>query len=211
MIKLNNIKKCIIAAMVTLLFTLLALHLSLSSRQNIKDTHTPPWIYGKPDAQFTIIEYADLECPGCKVAYSQLKTFIQQNPDVNWQWHHYPLTQHEPVASQKATLIECAGLIGGNDAFWQSIEWLYQKNPADAVPPFLSKQADDLRRCLSENQVSSIVLAQFNEAEQDGVILTPTLKLKHNLSGKTLMVQGMADANSLLSGLDWLLEPEHTP
>jgi hypothetical protein len=28
----------------------------------------PPWIYGRPDARFTLIEYADLECPALPTA-----------------------------------------------------------------------------------------------------------------------------------------------
>jgi hypothetical protein len=78
----------------------------------------PPWIYGAPDARFTIIEYADLECPYCRAYYPQLRIWIDAHHDVNWQWHHFPLTAHEPAARIEAKLVECIGRADGQRAFW---------------------------------------------------------------------------------------------
>jgi protein-disulfide isomerase len=72
----------------------------------------PPWIYGKPDARFTVVEYADLECPYCRAYFPVLKHWIDANPDVNWQWHHLPLSIHEPAATSEARLAECVGETG---------------------------------------------------------------------------------------------------
>lgn len=30
----------------------------------------PPWLYGSADARFTVIGYADLECPHCRAYWS---------------------------------------------------------------------------------------------------------------------------------------------
>ncbi|RMV90364.1 DSBA oxidoreductase, partial [Pseudomonas amygdali pv. tabaci] len=68
------------------------------------------WVYGSRDARFTIVEYADLECPYCKDYFPQLKAWVDQHPDVNLQWHHLPLPMHEPAASYEARWAECAGI-----------------------------------------------------------------------------------------------------
>ena len=73
----------------------------------------PPWRYGNVDARFTLIEYADLECPYCRAYFPVLMRWIDANPDVNWQWHHLPLAMHEPAALNQARLAECAGETGG--------------------------------------------------------------------------------------------------
>lgn len=76
----------------------------------------PPWRYGRGDARFTVVEYADLECPYCKAYFHVLKQWIDTQADVNWQWHHLPLPIHEPAATRGARLAECAGEVGGATA-----------------------------------------------------------------------------------------------
>ncbi|MDU8475563.1 thioredoxin domain-containing protein, partial [Pseudomonas syringae pv. actinidiae] len=44
------------------------------------------WVYGSREARFTIVEYADLECPYCKDYFPHLKAWVDQHPDVNLQW-----------------------------------------------------------------------------------------------------------------------------
>nr|MBF3179047.1 thioredoxin domain-containing protein [Pseudomonas aeruginosa] len=72
----------------------------------------PPWLYGRADARFTVVGYADLECPYCRAYFPALKRWIDAHPEVNWQWHHLPLSMHEPAATAGARLAECAGETG---------------------------------------------------------------------------------------------------
>ncbi|MDG4224218.1 thioredoxin domain-containing protein, partial [Pseudomonas aeruginosa] len=78
----------------------------------------PPWLYGRADARFTVVGYADLECPYCRAYFPALKRWIDAHPEVNWQWHHLPLSMHEPAATAGARLAECAGETGGHATFW---------------------------------------------------------------------------------------------
>ncbi|WP_449425880.1 DsbA family protein [Rhodanobacter lindaniclasticus] len=89
-------------------------------------------MYGKADARFTIVEYADLECPFCQSHVPMLRRWIDANPEVNLQWHHLPLSMHEPAATRQARLAECAGETGGHAAFWNAIGWIYQHTSATA-------------------------------------------------------------------------------
>ncbi|RXT62894.1 DsbA family protein [Pseudomonas syringae] len=170
------------------------------------------WVYGSRDARFTIVEYADLECPYCKDYFPQLKTWIDQHPDVNLQWHHLPLPMHEPAASYEARWAECAGIERGNDAFWLAVELIYQRtrsNGAGTVGnpqiPGLEDRQHFIDNCAASNpSVQQAVISQAHKASQDGITATPTLVIKDNQSGRSIKLQGAPDGDVLLSAMDWL-------
>ena len=168
----------------------------------------PPWRYGRLDARFTLIEYADLECPYCQAYFPELKRWIDANPDVNWQWHHLPLPMHEPAATQGARLAECAGEIGGRTAFWTTVAWIYQHSrgegrglPPGAQPPGVTPA---LQACLASTRPDAVIAAQVEEAAQAGIAATPTLRVIDNRSGRSLLLPGAVEGDALLSALDLL-------
>lgn len=67
-------------------------------------------LYGDAKARWTINEYADLECPFCKVYTPRLKRWVDSHPDVNLVWRHLPLQMHGEAARHQARLVECAGI-----------------------------------------------------------------------------------------------------
>src|SRR3546814_4390192 len=69
----------------------------------------PPWHYGSTLARYTLILYADLECPYCKAYVPALMAWIERHPDIRLHWPHLPLSIHEPAPSQLAVLAESAG------------------------------------------------------------------------------------------------------
>ncbi len=168
----------------------------------------PPWRYGRDDARFTVVEYADLECPFCRAYFAVLKRWIDTHPDVNWQWHHLPLTMHEPAASTGARLVECAGEAGGQAAFWEAVEWVYAHTRGDGqgLPeglryPGLTPAA---QQCLDSDRPDALIRAQSASAAQEGVKATPTLRLQDRQSGKTLLLHGPVEGDALLSAIDLL-------
>ncbi|GKQ28739.1 DsbA family protein [Pseudomonas syringae pv. theae] len=170
------------------------------------------WVYGSREARFTIVEYADLECPYCKDYFPHLKAWVDQHPDVNLQWHHLPLPMHEPAASYEARWAECAGIERGNDAFWLAVELIYQRtrsNGAGAagnpqIPGFEDRQ-HFIDNCAASNpSVQQAVISQAHKASQDGITATPTLVIRDKQSGRSIKLQGAPDSDVLLSAIDWL-------
>ncbi|MGV4935285.1 DsbA family protein [Serratia nematodiphila] len=168
----------------------------------------PPWRYGKTDARFTLILYADLECPFCKSYYPVLKAWVDRHPEANLQWHHLPLAMHEPAASRQARLAECAGESEGPAAFWKAVTWIYQQTRSDGagIPDDMQYPAltPAVRACLDSTRPEAIVQLQANEGSRDGVTATPTLKLSDNQNGHTLVLPGPVEGDALLSALDLL-------
>ncbi|WP_117182320.1 DsbA family protein [Pseudomonas amygdali] len=170
------------------------------------------WVYGNRGARFTIVEYADLECPYCKDYFPQLKAWVDQHPDVNLQWHHLPLPMHEPAASYEARWAECAGIERGNDAFWLAVELIYQRTRSNGAGvagnpqiPGLEDRQRYIDNCASNNpSVQRVVINQAHKASLDGITATPTLVIKDKQSGRSIKLQGAPDGDVLLSAIDWL-------
>ncbi|WP_454752593.1 DsbA family protein [Cupriavidus necator] len=174
----------------------------------------PPWRRGRSDARFTVIEYADLECPFCRTYFPVLKRWIDEHPDVALQWHHLPLAMHEPAASAEARLVECVGAAGGDAAFWQAVEWVYthtrgngQGLPEELRYPDLSPAA---QQCLASERPNAFIRAQAEEAAKSGVTATPALFLLDRETGRTLLLHGPVEGDALLSALDLLAAGGHT-
>lgn len=168
----------------------------------------PPWRYGRADARFTLVLYADLECPYCKSYYPLLRAWVDRNPEANLQWHHLPLPMHEPAATRQARLAECAGEAGGHAAFWQAVTWIYQQTRSDGagIPESIKYPAltPAVQACMDSTRTEAIIQAQANEGSREGVTATPTLKLSDNQSGHTLVLPGPVEGDALLSALDLL-------
>jgi protein-disulfide isomerase len=79
---------------------------------------------GPPDASLVIVEYADFQCPFCKMYNNDvLRPLAEHYPnDVAVVFRHWPLPTH-PYAMNAAILAECAAEHG---AFWQAHDLLYE-------------------------------------------------------------------------------------
>lgn len=174
--------------------------------------YTGPWLYGPPDARWTVNEYADLECPYCKTYTPVLKAWVQQQKDVNLQWHHLPLDFHGSAAVHEAKLVECAGNLGGAPAFWQAIDQVFERTRSNGLG--FNGQLDingtnhqSLVACTANNkQVALHISQQTEEAVKAGITATPTLLIRDNTTGTSIKLEGQADGVLLLSAIDWLVQ-----
>ncbi|MGZ0717669.1 MULTISPECIES: DsbA family protein [Pseudomonas] len=174
--------------------------------------HTSPWLYGPPDARWTVTEFADLECPYCKTYTPVLKAWVQQQKDVNLQWHHLPLDFHGATAVHEAKLAECAGKLGGAPAFWQAIDQVFEQTRSNGQG--FTGQLDvngvnhqELVACTaSDKQVALHISQQTEEAVKTGITATPTLLIRDNTTGRSIKLEGPADGVLLLSAIDWLAQ-----
>lgn len=86
-------------------------------------------VLGESNAPITIIEYSDLECPFC-IRFHDTQTTIMKEyaGKVKWVHRHFPLDFH-PSAKPYAYAAECAAEIGGNDAFWKMVDYIFKNQP----------------------------------------------------------------------------------
>ncbi|MBV4510238.1 DsbA family protein [Pseudomonas sp. SWRI22] len=183
------------------------------TRSEIPAQHnTGPWLFGHSEARWTVTEFADLECPYCKTYTPALKTWIQQQKNVNLQWHHLPLDVHGSAAVHEAKLAECAGVLGGAPAFWQAIDQIFDRTRSngqgfkgDLNVVGVTNQA--LLSCAANDKViAQHVDQQADEAIKAGVTATPTVIIRDNTTGSSVKLEGPADGVLLLSAIDWLAQ-----
>lgn len=83
------------------------------------------WVTGPADAEFTIIEYSDFQCPACLGFYEEAEKLLEMHPDdVRLVFRHFPLVSLHPNATLAAQASEAAGEQG---KFWEMYHELFSK------------------------------------------------------------------------------------
>ncbi|WLI07564.1 DsbA family protein [Pseudomonas sp. FP597] len=174
--------------------------------------HSGPWTFGQINARWTVTEFADMECPYCKIYTPALKAWVQKQKNVNLQWHHLPLDFHGSAAIHEARIVECAGELGGVSAFWQAVDQVFEQTRSNGIGfngqldiSHVNRQA--LMDCAVNNkQISLRISRQAEEAIKSGVTATPTVLIRDNKTGRSLKLEGPADDVMLLSAIDLLIQ-----
>ncbi|KKT87007.1 MAG: Sodium/proton antiporter [Parcubacteria group bacterium GW2011_GWA2_46_10] len=82
---------------------------------------------GSIDAPVVLIEYSDLECPYCKRFHPEVKQMIEKYGDkIVWAYRHFPLEAIHSSARPLAEGSECAAQLGGNDKFWEYVDYVFE-------------------------------------------------------------------------------------
>jgi len=176
-------------------------------------------IYGNPDAEVTLVEYSDFECPFCKRFHDVAKSLVDNSGGkVNWVYRHFPLGFHNPMAQHEAEASECVAELGGNDAFWRFGDSLYAKTATNGkgVPGGdLGQLAADagvergaFDACLASGRHADRVKKDYAEGMAVGVSGTPGNILRNNKSGKVLVRTGALPLATMQAAVDELLQAQ---
>ncbi|PIT89332.1 MAG: hypothetical protein COU27_00895 [Candidatus Levybacteria bacterium CG10_big_fil_rev_8_21_14_0_10_36_7] len=87
------------------------------------------YVLGNPDAPLTFYIYDDLVCPYCQRFNSETKKMMAdygQQGKIKMVFRHFPLDGLHPEARLKAEAVECAGKIGGEEKFWQGVDFMFE-------------------------------------------------------------------------------------
>lgn len=185
---------------------------SILESWNMAPTQVPPGrhIYGNLKAQFTLVEFSDLECPYCKRFHDTPKTLVEQSGGkLNWEWLHYPLAFHSPGAMLGAQAAECVAELAGNQAFWAFTgEWFSRSQlngagveSAEHLAKLVGAQIEPFKRCLATEKFKTKVEEQIAKGTEMGVTGTPATFVVDNLTGNRVMVRGAATPQTLLDAM----------
>ena len=146
---------------------------------------------GDPNAPVTIVEYTDYQCPYCQrnfqQTWPQLKAEYVDTGRVFYIFKDFPIASIHPVAKRVHEAAQCAGDIGGSDAYWDVHDIFFnnQQQWADKPQPELDNiilsltdeagvDNGEMRSCLESNRNSEVVQADMDEGRSLGVSGTPT-------------------------------------
>ena len=132
---------------------------------------------GPEDAQVTLVEYGDFECPYCGLAEPVVREILADFGDVRYVWRHLPLRDVHPSAQLAAEAAEAAAEQG---AFWEMHDLLLV-HQGDLLVPDLVSYAEqiglDVERFhedLMGHAGADRIEEDMDSADLSGVSGTPT-------------------------------------
>lgn len=168
----------------------------------------PPWAHmkGDPKAPYTIVEFADYQCPACREAVTAADTVLERRGNlVKLVFRNYPLPMHH-WARDAAQTAEAAAMQG---KFWQMHDFLYKHQADMESPAFTTRQfavwaqqvglnVNKLEADATSSEVQQHVDADVLAAQQVGVKQTPTFAFigpngMWTFAGGKELIKGMAD------------------
>jgi Na+/H+ antiporter NhaA len=157
----------------------------LGSAESIVDLADPvhpdrDHVRGPSDADLTLVEYADFECPYCGQAEPIIRELLADFGDIRYVWRHLPLRDVHPHAQFAAEAAEVAARQG---AFWAMHDLLLDHQgsllTADLVG-YAEELGLDVARFTSDLRAhagASRVAQDVASADLSGVSGTPTFFL----------------------------------
>ena len=135
-------------------------------------------VLGPDDAQLTLVEYGDYQCPYCGEAFSIVEQVREDFGDtLRFVFRNFSLVDMHPFAEAAAEVAEAAGLQG---KFWEMHETLFENQQSldDAAllryVQNVGADADRVANDIASGQPRLRVAADAEGADQSGVNGTPT-------------------------------------
>ncbi len=100
-------------------------------------------VRGNKDANVTIVEFSDFECPYCRRGFTTMNQLLEKHgDDVRLVYMHFPLPMHA-WARSSAIASTCAAQ-QKNEAFWALHDYYFENQNAVKVDNVLKKSKDAL-------------------------------------------------------------------
>ena len=148
-----------------------------------QDDHTQ----GSADAECTLVEYGDYECPHCGEAYPIVKRLQRHFGErLRFVFRNFPLSQMHPHAESSAETAEFAGAHG---KFWEMHDLLLENQARlgaalyDGLADQLGISTAKLHVALENHDFLPRIRADFTGGVRSGVNGTPTFFIngqRHN-------------------------------
>lgn len=181
-------------------------------------------ILGKKEtAKVAIVEFSDYECPFCQRFWEQTLGQIKKNyvdtGKVIFVYRDLPLAFHDPAATREANAAECAGDLGGDEAFYQFHDQIYKQTPGNGQGISETKLAEigvslgldktKLTKCLRDQKFAEEVKKDAQDANAAGIAGTPGFvvgTLAQDGSVEGILIKGAQPYSAFEQAINELLE-----
>ncbi len=167
-------------------------------------------IRGDADAEITLIEYSDFECPFCARFHPTMQRVVDEYAGkVRWIYRHFPLSSIHPNAQKAAEASECAAEQG---KFWEMADKMVAMQSSGLGIAQLKAYAKEVGvkdqkkfdSCLDSGKYADRVASDLQSGEAAGVQGTPgTFVLSPK--GEPQMIPGALPYESVKAMIDVLL------
>ncbi|MGP9796998.1 DsbA family protein [Halomonas sp. 86] len=173
------------------------------------------WIYGSPEARFTLVQYADTQCGYCKSFHSTPKGIVDASKgNVQWEYHHHPVLGQRSVAQAQAA--ECIGEQLGNQAFWVYLDAIFEQSGNGGTGnQFTRRLAADVGAdvsefdsCISSGRHVAEIQAEKEANIDRGITGTPATIVVDNQTGNTQLLGGAQPADAFVQTMRRMMQDE---
>ena len=137
-------------------------------------------VLGNPEAEIVIVEFSDIDCPFCSQFHTTMHRIIDEygrEGQVAWVYRHFPLPQLHPNAPRKAEASECVAELGGNEAFWDYLDILFERNEGvndlGTIAAEVGVDQNAFDACLESGRHQDRIQTDFDAARRAGGNGTP--------------------------------------
>ncbi len=138
---------------------------------------------GAANSSVLIVDFSDLQCPHCKIAFPTLERLIAEEPQAKLVYENFPLPMH-PWAQKAAQYADCVAQ-KNNDAFWKFAAAVFEQQdtikPEEADAKFTDMataagvDGKAVAACAAEPSTVARVKQQFDLGRELDVSATPTV------------------------------------
>lgn len=171
-------------------------------------------VLGAADAELTLVEYSDYECPFCKSFHPTVKRVLQEYEGrLKIVYRHFPLSFHAN-AQKQAEASECVAELAGNEAFWEFTDAIFERTTsggtgfalADLPKLAVEVGANEAKftECLDSGKYNQYVLDDMQSGVAAGVQGTPG-SIIVDQDGNTRAVEGAVPYETLKADIEAML------
>jgi protein-disulfide isomerase len=156
-------------------------------------------IRGNPNAEVTIVEYSDFQCPFCARAQPILEAVLEKYPDdVRLVYKHFPLSFHK--AARPTAIASLAAMEQG--LFWEMHDVLFEAGSdldAAKIQHYAEKAGLDIERFNRDMETKkaaydSLITTDYRAGSEVDVRGTPTLFV----NGKKVRVRTVEGMSAMI-------------
>ena len=173
---------------------------------------------GDPEAPIKIDEYADFQCPFCRIFFEQTERLLMDNYIANgtvyFEYHSFG----EFIGAESVAAAEAAYCAGDQGKFWEMHDTLFTNQTGENVGAFNDRRLeafaeqieldmDEWTSCYDSGKYSEMVEQDGKDALAAGAEATPTFILTYEVNGetKTRSLQGAQGFDVFQQEIDSIL------
>jgi len=149
-------------------------------RQTPRDIQIPEEaaVWGNPEADIVLVEFADFQCPACRVSAFHLRpALFEYRNDVQLRFMNFPLDMH-----QHAEVAARAGVCAAREVdFWEFHDRIFE-DQVQLNPRLVTRIAEEMgleprpfAECVVSQEVGERVMSDRDHGREIGVTGTPSL------------------------------------
>lgn len=168
---------------------------------------------GPENAEITIVEFGDVECPSCRRSFAMFDPHISKSDKARFYFLHLPLEMH-PRAMPAAIAMEAAGRQG---KFWEMYSALFTGETTTLSDEFIEKSAQQIglnmerfRQDMEDPKIVETINADQKLAERHGIDTTPTFLVKTR-DGKVVRAVGPREMRVVMQQNGLMAAPAMNP